>query len=275
MKKIIPLLLIFALQACNNSTTNKNIPTQQTILPPNSLQNNGITLIPVSNSPAFSDAKLSLKSPINHATLDTLGKVKFDFEVQNYVLGNQTDDAETKRCANSAKGQHLHLILNNMPYNAYYTNTFEQEIPEGNYVALAFLSRSYHESLKHPAAYSLSEFKVGNPKEKSKFETKAPHLFYSRPKGEYIGEKEINQVLLDFYLLNTTLSQGGNNVKVTINNKSIFNITTWQPYLIQGLNEGENTLKLELIDKNGNNIPGPYNIVERKIKLSKQEPIKP
>ena len=111
------------------------------------LQKNGITLTEVEESTQFSKATLRVKNPVNKAKIAD-GKVRFSYTVENYQLGNQTPDADAKHCANSAKGQHIHLILNNAPYSAYYTPEFEQTLQDGHYVALSFLSRSYHESIK-------------------------------------------------------------------------------------------------------------------------------
>ena len=94
----------------------------------------------------------------------------------------------------------------------------------------------------------------------------APHLFYSRPKGTYKGA-DTEKVMLDFYLLNTTLSAEGNKVKATINGQE-FTIDTWQPHFVEGLPMGENSFKLELVDKDGNYIEGPFNRVERTVTLS-------
>ena len=33
--------------------------------------------------------------------------------------------------ANSAKGQHIHFIVNNGPYSAHYSNNFEKDIENG------------------------------------------------------------------------------------------------------------------------------------------------
>lgn len=236
----------------------------------NLLSKNGITLVPVA-SPKFDNAALSLKQPAENAT-EKSGKVKFDFEVENYDLGNQTPDADQKMCANSAKGQHIHLILNNEPYSAHYEADFEKELADGHYVGLAFLSRSYHESIKQKSAYVLTQFDVGKAEESAKADLTAPHLFYSRPKGQYVGEKNIKKVMLDFYLANTTLSPDGNKVKATINGTA-FLLDSWQPYFMEGLPEGELTVKLELIDKDGQPIAGPFNTVERKVKLFKEEPL--
>ena len=45
-------------------------------------------------------------------------------------------------------------------------------------------------------------------------------------------------------------------------------IEEWVPYYIEGMPMGENTIKLELIDAEGNLIEGPFNVVERTITLS-------
>lgn len=91
-------------------------------------------------------------------------------------------------------------------------------------------------------------------------------MFYSRPKGEYVGPQETGKVMLDFYLVNTDLSPEGNKVRATING-SEFMLDRWLPYIIEGLPMGESTIKLELLGKDGNLLPGPYNSVERTITL--------
>ena len=142
------------------------------------------------------------------------------------------------------------------------TNTLD----EGNYVVLAFLSRSYHESVKSPDAYYVENLTVGDV-EPDEADLSAEHLFYSRPKGTYTGE-DAEKVMLDFYLVNTTISADGNKVRATINGEE-FLITEWAPYYIEGLPMGEATIKLELLDADGNLIEGPFNSVERNVTLEK------
>ncbi|NMM49786.1 phosphopeptide-binding protein [Flammeovirgaceae bacterium KN852] len=223
-----------------------------------------ITISPVNNSPEFEDSMLEMMSPSESGSMEQ-GMVQFNFNVKNYTLASQTQDADIKQCANSAKGQHIHLILNNQPYSAHYDANFEKELEAGHYVSLAFLSRSYHESLKNPDAYVIRQFTVGDV-DAEPADLTQPHMFYSRPKGEYSGA-DIKKVLLDFYLLNTDLSSEGNKVRATINDDT-FLIDKWQPYFIEGMSMGENTIKLELIDSEGNVIPGPFNTVERTITLT-------
>ncbi len=215
-------------------------------------------------SPEFPDSGLELITPGESESLAS-GSLDFEYNVKNYELGTQTLDADVKLCANSAKGQHIHLILNNEPYTAHYEPNFEKELADGHYVALSFISRSYHESLKHYGAYNLRQFTVGETISEP-VDLTTPHMFYSRPKGTYKGA-DTERVLLDFYLVNTELARDGNKVKATINDQE-FTIDKWAPYFIEGLPMGENTIKLELLDDAGNSIPGPYNTVERTITLS-------
>ena len=72
--------------------------------------------------------------------------------------------------------------------------------------------------------------------------------------------------MIDFFLINTTISPDGNKVKATINGEESY-ITEWAPHFVEGLEKGEVMVKLELIDAEGNWIPGPFNRVERKVIL--------
>jgi hypothetical protein len=230
---------------------------------PAAISKGGIIVTPFSGSPDFPDAVLEMNAPSDNAKLKS-GDVNFIYEVKNFTLGSQTPDAQNKHCSNSAKGQHIHLILNNEPYIAHYETNFTEKLKDGHYVSLSFLSRSYHESLKHFEAFDLRQFTVGNAESKKADLTK-PFLFYSRPKGEYIGD-DTKKILLDFYLVNTNLSDTANKVKANINGNE-FILSKWQPYTLEGLPMGENTIKLELVDKDGKFIEGPFNRVERKITL--------
>ncbi len=230
---------------------------------------NGITLTPVTDSPLFPKATLIVKTPAvgeNPAAIkDDTARVSFSYALKDYKLTEQTADAEHKHCSNSKQGQHIHVILNNAPYLAKYDTNFTVALKEGNYVALSFLSRSYHESLKHKSAFDLRQFTVGTPPAADKVDLTKPLLFYSRPKAEYVGE-DVKKVLLDFYLVNVTLSPKGYKVKATINGTE-FTLTKWEALAMEGLPMGENTIQLELLDKDNKTVANPFNPVTRKITL--------
>ena len=227
------------------------------------LSQEGITLTEVVST-EFEGARLQLNATLQAAT-PAGGTVDFDFQVDNYELGGQTEDAPTKSCANSAKGQHIHLILNNEPYSAFYESVFSKELTHGNYMGLAFLSRSYHESIKTDEAYELFSFSIGEVEEAAAFDLSGVHMFYSRPKGSYVGD-DIKKVLLDFYLVNADLSATGYKVKATINGTE-FLLEKWVPYAMEGLPAGELTVELALLDATGQLVASPFNPVRRAVTL--------
>lgn len=132
---------------------------------------------------------------------------------------------------------------------------------------MAFLSRSYHESVKNSQAYVLTQ--IGDSQD---LDLSSEFLFYSRPKGKYSGE-DTKKLLLDFYLVNTQISSDGNKVRVSIINHETFEtldqftIDEWAPYYIEGLPLGKINIKLELIDSNGDLIDTPFNPSNRTIIL--------
>jgi len=231
------------------------------------MQKNGLKVYSFNNSPKFPDAKLRLTEPAANSKV-AAGEVKFNYQLENFQLTAQTTEGPAHMDhANSKEGQHIHNIVDNEPYTAHYTTSFTKPIKDGSHVILSFLSRSYHESLKHKDAYDLRVINVGNSTAGpgANFDMKGQHMFYSRPKGDYTGN-DTKKVMLDFYLVNTDLSDNGNRVRATINGTE-FILNQWLPYTIEGLPMGENTIKLELIDKDSKVVKGPFNTVERKFTL--------
>ncbi len=214
-----------------------------------------IKLTKLEGSPAYENAKLEI---------DTITfkekEYSFKFNVLDYNLGEQTEKEFSFDLANSSKGQHIHFIVNNGPYSAYYSNKFNKNLEEGNNVILAFLSRSYHESIKNPNAFFLTQIGEGD-----KIDLSKEFLFYSRPKGIYTGT-DTEKLLLDFYLVNTIISPTGNKVRATIQGVE-FIIDDWAPYYIEGLTKGEISIKLELIDEMGELIDSPFNPSVRTVTL--------
>ncbi|MFZ1496814.1 MAG: hypothetical protein WAS72_07130, partial [Saprospiraceae bacterium] len=111
------------------------------------------TLTAFAPSQKFKDASILDWNYIN-------GKFNFDIGGKSYKLGEQTLDAPQKMCANSKEGQHLHIIIDNEPYLAKYTNSFDLDILDGKHYLLSFLSRSYHESIKTKKAHRLTKILV-------------------------------------------------------------------------------------------------------------------
>ena len=234
MKNFYTLLIVLLIASCGNKTQ--------------------ITITKVDGSAPYSNSSISL----NNLKIDD-DNFTFSFDVINYELGIQSLKDFDYTLANSNKGQHIHFIVNNGPYSAHYQQNITKELDKGNNVILAFLSRSYHESVKNPNAFILTQ--TGN----DKINLNNEFLFYSRPKGTYKGV-DTEKLLLDFYLVNTNISPDGNKVRATIQDTE-FIIDEWAPYYIEGLPKGEITVKLELIDSTGNLIDTPFNPSTRIVML--------
>jgi len=253
-KNLLWIAFAFLFVACSSPETKTEVveePAAEMITFPQIKNGIKVSLAPM--SPEFPDATLALTAPDLSSPLQA-GKVKFEYEVGNFELGGQTPGAS--HCANSEQGQHIHYILNNDPYTAHYEPFVEAELPKGKHFLLSFLSRSFHESIKNGTAFIAKQVNVGLATGDD-FDMSAPHLFYSRPKGKYEGH-DTHNLLLDFFLLNADLSDDGYKVKATINGNE-FMLNLWVPYLVEGLMDGEHTFRIQLIDADGNPVPGPFN----------------
>ncbi len=234
-----------------------------------SMKKNGITLTEFYAPETFENASI-LQSM--DATMDELDNniISLNFSTTNYKLGEQTNRATIKNCANAVDGQHIHCIVDNQPYNALYKDSAKvKTLNDGQHIVLSFLSRSYHESIKNKNAYTLTSVITGKSRYTARYaapDLTSPMLFYSRPKGEY-KDDDTKAILLDFYLVNVDLSKDGYKVKAEINGNE-FLIDKWCGYFIEGLPLGENTIKLTLVDAKGKKVEGAFNETERKIKLS-------
>ena len=265
MRLIIFLFsFLFVFTACQDGakTTDSTDKKEETKETPTPTVVNKYTLTPFDASTAYPDAKLKSVS---------MKAGKIDFIVDggsSYKLGQQTPDAPQKNCANSAKGQHIHMLVDDKPYAARYTASFDDlKMEAGEHHVLAFLSRSYHESIKTPDAFLAIKTSINQNGDMQKSaKITEPMVWYSRPKGTYTGKAATEKVMLDFYLVNTDL-KNGNKVKAEINGE-VHMINNWQPYYIEGLPMGSNKITLSLLDKDGNLVKTSQNPISRKFTLA-------
>lgn len=237
-----------------------------------------IRLSDVSPSPEFPDAELGIEAMQATPVGTDSVKLTVNFAVKNYELKAQTSDATSKQCNNSDKGQHIHFILDNKPYVALYEPKHEVTVPvNSEHYLLCFLSRSYHESVKSPRAAVLARFRIDEKGIMTKLDSPAtPMLFYSRPKGDYLG-KDTSNLLLDFYPTNVALGTS-HRVHVQVSNETngrsaSFMLDSWKAQFIQGLGTGKSTVVLTLTDKDGKPLEGPNTTVTRSINLAASEPM--
>ena len=145
----------------------------------------------------------------------------------------------------------ISYIANNYSLTQFTSLNFEVELLYGNNVFLAFLTDKNNISVKTNKGSVLKNAILGSDVE-SLFDKSQPHLFYYLPTANGVNP------ILDFYLVNTSISENGNKVKVTIN-ETEFIINKWAAYQISGLKIPNNTIRIQLLDKNGKLIEGPFN----------------
>jgi len=207
------------------------------------------------------------------------------------------------------KGNHIHVILDNQPYEAYYElgQPFElRNVSEGRHTLRAFPSRPWHESYKNEGAFQMVEFTVKGGGDASKptttnagkvmasptaatgatparegkdfsasqagkVDATKPLLTYSRPKGDYKGD-EADPVMIDFWLSNAKLKGDGGEyqVRYAVDGAAPRTIDKWEPMWLSGWINGQHSIKLELLDKDGNVVDnGGYNSTTREINIAK------
>jgi hypothetical protein len=188
------------------------------------------------------------------------------------------------------KGQHIHVILDNEPYEADYNpnapfspaNGKFNNLAPGTHTLRAFPSREWHESIKQTSgAFDFIVFNVGQPTA-TDVNKGAPLLTYSRPKGDYKWEDHPNGVMLDFYVTNANLGPTDHKVKYTLSKDGkevkTETLTAWQPvwWPWSALQEGEYKVLIELLDKDNKPVPFKvgnldYNRTERTFKIGPKD----
>jgi hypothetical protein len=207
-------------------------------------------------------------------------------------------------------GNHIHVILDNQPYEAYYSldQPFElRNVADGEHTLRVFPSRPWHESYKTEGAFQMVKFTVKNgggdatqpattnsgqqmsnsnadstakPTPEGKdmqnsiagsADMKNPLLTYSRPKGEYKGT-DANAIMIDFWLSGGKLTGDGGEYRVryTVDGGDAKYIEKWEPIWLSGWTAGKHTVKLELVNHNGEIVDnGGYNSTSRDITITK------
>lgn len=308
------LIALAALTACDTPT---NTPTNMTRTNVNAANTNASTpaaqtLTEVPRPQKISDMmkergeqdnaapKLTVVEPKNGATVNS-STVKVKLSLSGDLKGYKPMmDMETKM------GNHIHVILDNQPYEAYYNLDQEFElrnVADGEHTLRFFPSRPWHESYKNDGAFQMVRFTVKNggadatkpattnanqtmsnanttatPEGKEMKASTAgavdaakPLLTYSRPKGEYKGA-DADAIMIDFWLMNAKLQGDGGEyrVKYSIDGGEAKFLDKWQPIWLSGWTNGAHKVKVELVDKTGNVVDnGGYNSTEREITVAK------
>lgn len=185
----------------------------------------------------------------------------------------RVQDLPLFKSADLGLGPHLHVFLDNQPYQAVYEADGSIEFTDltpGTHTIRAFASRPWHESFKNEGAYAQTTFHVFTKTPNNNPDPNQPLLTYSRPQASYGAEP----IMLDFYLTNAPLHLIAQEdpaddiadwrVRATVNGQS-FEIDNWQPIYLKGFKPGKNWVQLEFLDEQGNPIVNAFNNTVRLI----------
>ncbi len=199
-------------------------------------------------------------------------------ESQNVEVKLEVEGLDTFKNPELKMGPHLHFFVDDKPYQAVYnTNQLVtlSDLTPGTHTIRVFASRPWHESFKNRGAYATTTFHVFTKTEENNPSSTQPLLTYSRPQGVYNAEP----IMLDFYLTDAPLHVVAQDnpddeitdwrIRVTVNGES-FLLDRWQPIYLEGFNEGQNWIKLEYIDENGDLVKNVFNSTVRAITFNSQ-----
>lgn len=221
---------------------------------------------------------LTILSPAPGQLFKPGDMIAIQYEIRNYSVGKPEP------------GHYVHILVDNRAYRADYdfegSTTFAAtELEPGPHTLFAFLARRFQLSLKNPEAFSMVRFYVYTDDEEHQdlhrtagvtaemeqvtMEDLPPTLIYSRPEGTYTqADGAAENIMLDFYLYNCQLDEHGYRVRVTVNERDPLCLDQWKPViLLEDPDPGDYRVTLELVDVEGNLVPGPFNRTTRTITI--------
>lgn len=197
-----------------------------------------------------------IKSPGASLKYMRLVDGKLDFQVSGFELGSENSAGLNSSLAKDPNGSHIHLIIDNDKSENHYTSNFDIDLNDGSHYLVGFLADSYNEGVKNMNSARAAQLIMENGKMTVFNSLDIPTMIYHLPKGEY-RLSESDKIMLDFQLFNCNLGSEFK-VKVDINGEQ-FLIDEWEAHLISGLQPGEYTVELTLLDHLNKKVLAPFN----------------
>lgn len=262
----MPFLAVgfLAITGCDNNSADDPATTDSTA----ATTPKEVRIVKGEHGPEAPDAKLTVLSPAADEVV-MADSVMVRVSLAGVDLSTPTAGEQSKGINYSKDGQHIHVIIDDKPYMAMYRqDSFSVgQLAEGAHTLRAFPSRSWHESYKTPGAFVSHTFYVKSKTGTPALQAAAPLLTYSRPKGDYSGA-DAERILLDFYIANAQLGASQFKVVASIDGQVKDTLTEWVPYYIEGLSDGDHTVRLQLLGPDNQPVPGEFNTSEKTIRVN-------
>jgi hypothetical protein len=298
MKRILIFVLpsVLLVISCISNTDNSNTTATTTLTPP-LLQK--LTVVgPPQNvlEQRAQRGEMENAKPVLRIVSPTEGSEIRSSTIQvRLELGGDLQGYQPHKDPATETGNHIHVILDDNPYEAYYdlSAPFElKNVTPGRHTLRVFASRPWHESYKNEGSFQMVTFNVRGDGNSSKPTTtgtgqtiannnsskptidvdpRKPLLTYSRPKGEYKGA-DANTIMIDFWLTNAKLKADGGEYRVRyiVDDDEPQIVEKWEPIWLQGWTNGKHTVRLELLGADQYPLRnGSFNITTREITVEK------
>ena len=180
------------------------------------------------------------------------------------------------------EGSYVQFIVDNVPYKpltdlktplALNTLAPGGSLPEGEHLIAAFVCRKNGESIKNANAIAVRRFWTGKRTASSWDPSKSPLIVLGHPYGTYKVDGKTDP-LVDWYVLNAKLGQKDYSIRAVLKGPGIRDegiqriITDWRTHIVLSAHDGDYTLQFDLLDGNGDPVPGPGNSSTRKFTVT-------
>jgi hypothetical protein len=182
-------------------------------------------------------------------------------------------------------GDHLHLVLDNLPAQECFDPTKPitfHDLSPGRHTLRVFAARPWHESYKNASAFQMVVFNVAGPKDKNVrvndtaiADPARPVLTYSSPNDEFKNDSAASglivshnlpaaktegpePVMIDFWLSNAKLKGDGGDYRVRyfVDDDDARYIDKWAPIWLSGWTPGKHSVRVELLGADQYPVPG-------------------
>lgn len=171
------------------------------------------------------------------------------------------------------EGSYVQFVLDNTPYKPVTDLKTPLDLTalapggslaEGEHLIAAFVCRKNGESIKGPSSIAVRRFWTGKRTPSTWDPNRGPFVVLGHPYGTYKVDGG-GDPLVDWYVLNATLGQKDYSIRAVLKGPGIKDdgiqriISDWRTHIILSAHEGQYTLQFDLLDRNGDPVPGPGN----------------
>jgi hypothetical protein len=206
------------------------------------------------------DSKISLKEQNGHE--DFLDTLTIEAEEVDTLLF-KTSDISLNLLAKDLSAENsksTRLIIKNNFKKFFFKSKNTIKLPKDAYISVAYLCNNRGVAIKTRHAIKVYGFKVIEEKQPS-LDKEQPMIFITKP-----TPYENGMVILDFILVNMSLTEENNLIRVTIDGIDFF-ADKWVPFLIHGLKPGKHKIEVAIVSNDDQELDNYFSKDSREFTL--------